>query len=872
MDGLREYFFFIKENVSSDWRDLAFHLGFEQADIDNIVGRNRDDKSRCMDLLEEWLKRNGERATIEVLMEALAKANLQSTIDGLQGKYSEKLERCSVMEDQSTDAGLALAVEKRCALVDLDKKTSVSEESSKMKNGNDRQSTKQDIDEEDETGDLDPSEAPTNIPDPLPVDIFVGREQELHDLSEGLQKNRCMVLSHAVAIRAHGGTGKTSLALQYAHNHKGEYPGGLFWVVATTNRLTSDFANLANVMNHEEATKLKKAEEKIKFVQRELRTREGWLLILDNADEVSAHTQLEKLLPPRHQLKGGHIIITTRCSYVEGLKVATNIELPSLTETESIRFLQRRTGRQDEENSDKVAIKEIVSRFGGLPLLLEQAASYINKTRCTFDEYLKAIEIRGNIPLDGPSHGTNRVKRVENTFTLNFDEMPQVSRDIFHILAFCDPDEIPFEIFSVAWNSSSLADEFIDDHEVQLKAALQRTDADRAKLLELLEPIRRYSLMSFREKSCSSKAPGLYGAIHREVQRQARDCMGKATYENVLLTLVKMLAAIFQYGESAHPQLQKDLLPHAKSCLSYTTANGQHYVVAQMLLGLGQCESRLNLFVDAEKHFDKCDRLLIRHGPTEVGAKLYLEKGRLARRKEDFGRAVALLQNAYRSGVRLDRERGTVVMSLTTAEIVEELANTFIDNKSYAEAVKWFKRCEEAFQGGTTSDYNKAHFYGTYGKALAGMQNFGKAADMYEKAKALTQERDYRFPIYNTGYADMLTKKMEVKGSFNVPELEKAKEMCELSDRVIRDQNGAHHRYIAWNAGILAGILRHLPGQEDYAITKLEEAENIQRRAYGNKHEQLGNTLFQKAFNPMTRNQWASSLFCMLKRHLLRSI
>ncbi|XP_078598509.1 uncharacterized protein LOC144874349 [Branchiostoma floridae x Branchiostoma japonicum] len=340
MDGVREYFFFIKENVSSDWRDLAFYLGFEQADIDNIVGRNRDDKSRCMDLLEEWLKRNGKRATVEVLMEALTSANLRSTVDGLQSKYSEKMEQCSVMEDQSTDAGLALAVEKRCALVDLDKKTSVSEESSKMKNGNDRQSTKQDIDEEDETGDLDPSEAPTNIPDPLPVDIFVGREQELHDLSEGLQKNRCMVLSHAVAIRAHGGTGKTSLALQYAHNHKGEYPGGLFWVVATTNRLTSDFANLANVMNHEEATKLKKAEEKIKFVQKELRTREGWLLILDNADEVSAHTQLEKLLPPRHQLKGGHIIITTRCSYVEGLKVATNIELPSLTETESIRFLQ----------------------------------------------------------------------------------------------------------------------------------------------------------------------------------------------------------------------------------------------------------------------------------------------------------------------------------------------------------------------------------------------------------------------------------------------------------------------------------------------------------------------------------------------------
>ncbi|XP_078682073.1 uncharacterized protein LOC144916667 [Branchiostoma floridae x Branchiostoma belcheri] len=83
-EGVRRFFYYTKEKVSSDWKDLAFHLGFEQPDIDNIEGRNRDDKSRCMDLLEEWLKGNGERATIEVLMEALSEANLQSVVDGLQ--------------------------------------------------------------------------------------------------------------------------------------------------------------------------------------------------------------------------------------------------------------------------------------------------------------------------------------------------------------------------------------------------------------------------------------------------------------------------------------------------------------------------------------------------------------------------------------------------------------------------------------------------------------------------------------------------------------------------------------------------------------------------------------------------------------------
>ncbi|XP_019625496.1 PREDICTED: ankyrin-3-like [Branchiostoma belcheri] len=89
LERVGKYFYFIKEAVSIDWRDLAFHLGFKWADIDNIASKdgNHDDKSRCMDMLQEWKKKKGDAATIEVLMEALSKAGLQSVVDGLK-KYS----------------------------------------------------------------------------------------------------------------------------------------------------------------------------------------------------------------------------------------------------------------------------------------------------------------------------------------------------------------------------------------------------------------------------------------------------------------------------------------------------------------------------------------------------------------------------------------------------------------------------------------------------------------------------------------------------------------------------------------------------------------------------------------------------------------
>ncbi|KAI8484635.1 X-ray radiation resistance-associated protein 1 [Branchiostoma belcheri] len=85
--GVGKYFFFIKENVSSNWKDLAFHLGFNAADEDNIAGRNRDDKSRCWDVLEEWQKREGNKATIEVLINALENAGLRLVVDGLRDRF-----------------------------------------------------------------------------------------------------------------------------------------------------------------------------------------------------------------------------------------------------------------------------------------------------------------------------------------------------------------------------------------------------------------------------------------------------------------------------------------------------------------------------------------------------------------------------------------------------------------------------------------------------------------------------------------------------------------------------------------------------------------------------------------------------------------
>ncbi|XP_066299672.1 E3 ubiquitin-protein ligase TRIM32-like [Branchiostoma lanceolatum] len=87
--GVKRYFSFIKNRVSSDWKDLAWHLDFDTPDIQNIDGKHRDDKSRCMDLLQQWYKQKGNAATIHVLIKALQDAELQHVVDSLKDNYPD---------------------------------------------------------------------------------------------------------------------------------------------------------------------------------------------------------------------------------------------------------------------------------------------------------------------------------------------------------------------------------------------------------------------------------------------------------------------------------------------------------------------------------------------------------------------------------------------------------------------------------------------------------------------------------------------------------------------------------------------------------------------------------------------------------------
>src|SRR6266568_2546559 len=346
--------------------------------------------------------------------------------------------------------------------------------------------------------------------------FFTGREELLALLHRSLVDRRTAALTQPQVISGLGGIGKTQVAVEYAYRYRDEYRFVLWVRAAAHETIISDFVALAHLLHlpekDDQDQNLVVAALKRWFTQHK-----GWLLILDNADDL---VQVYDFLP----INGlGHVLLTTRSHAVGSLDQATK--------------------------EDQIQAEAIVLEMDGLPLALDQAGAYIEEMRCSLSSYFDLYHIhRKDLLQRRGKFSTDHPESVTTTWSLSFQRVEQINpaaSDLLRLCAFLDPDAIPEEI--------------ITEGVLEPSSFLSLLAADPLKLNEAIEVLLHFSLIRRNPNTTML-------TVHRLVQAVIKEVMNDETQCQWAERTVRIVNRIFPDVVYETWIRCQRYLPHAQAC------------------------------------------------------------------------------------------------------------------------------------------------------------------------------------------------------------------------------------------------------------------------------------------------------------------
>ena len=339
-----------------------------------------------------------------------------------------------------------------------------------------------------------------------------------------------------VAVHGMGGVGKTQLALKYTLDYRDLYPG-VWWF-----RAESDSALQIDALKRceEVGVFVPDGESAARALKRWLERQErGWLLVFENATGPDG---LHHYLP---QGAAHHVLITSRSPVWGSLAVPLRLDL--WTKAEGSIFLMDRLPDMDKGDSSVLS-----ESLGGLPLALEQAASYLEATGTTarrYGEMLENVAVVGDILDSDVGHsGTGYERSVTNTLTVALRELSLEARTLLGICAFAAPAPIP------EWVIRSATDELPSDLGDAVDHDLSWN--------RIVAEIRCYGLVR-RVTTDSGDRTEHSLVLHRLTQRAVR--LQLAVPREACSTFLALLNSAFGKGIARpdHGARVADLVPHA---------------------------------------------------------------------------------------------------------------------------------------------------------------------------------------------------------------------------------------------------------------------------------------------------------------------
>ena len=633
--------------------------------------------------------------------------------------------------------------------------------------------------------------------------FFRGRGPILTALRSKLTKKKKAALGQA--IRGLGGVGKTETAVAYFYKYRKKYQE-VFWVRAASEVDLAEgfraiFQRLWPAQENVTSEKARVA------VLRWLSNESGWLLIFDNADKPSI---LKKYIPIDVK---GHVLVTSRANVFSelGLSRDDTIELVSLQPEDALAFFLERTGRENISAEEETTAKKIIEPLDGLPLALEQAASYLAETTATFADYLTSYDSQQQKWLAaGNAQARDYEDSVATTWLVNFqtvqDDHP-ASADLLRFSAFLHPDEIPYELLTEG--ASELGD--------TISAALEGVEDDPLLLHALLEPLDRFSLIRLEKNKTFS--------IHRLVQQVTQDNLSAADRLLWSERTVRALNVAFPKPDFEHWPTCSRLSPHASAAMKLVQDQGFEFIEAARLANrLARYLEQNGMYQPAEPLYEQA---------------LEIKRTALGEDHPDFATSLNNLALLYHSMGR------------------------------YAEAEPLYKQDLEISRKALGEDHpdfatslnNLALLYDSMGR-------YAEAEPLYEQALEI------RRSVLGEDHPDFAASLNNLAGLYySMGRSTEAEPLYEQALEICRSVLGEDHPNFATSLNNLAGLYKSM-GRYAEADPLFKQALEIKRKALGEDHPDFAASLNNLAglYHSMGRSAEAEPLYKQAVEILVRSL
>ena len=633
---------------------------------------------------------------------------------------------------------------------------------------------------------------------------FTGRDQILKELCVSLNEARSTALTQH-ALHGLGGIGKSQLAIEYAYRHNTSYDYAWWIHSEDDSSLITDYTALAKALNLPEKD-VEEQEVIIQEVRHWLDTHNGWLLIFDNARD---ETSIRDYLP---QASSGHVLITSRNPYWTTIGTPLNIDV--WNRDESIAFLKKRTGQDDENGAD--ALAEVL---GDLPLALEQAAAYIETKHKSINEYQALFNFRRTELWNREQRPSDYPDTVATTWIMAFDAVQDVplAKDLLLLCSIVAPDDIPKSLVTRAL-------EYAENNDSD-PVAIDSFDLDNA-----IAALYSYSLITSDTDTFT---------IHRLVQAVVKGRVGNegtAYYRNVML---KVLCEQFPGGGYNNPSCWpacEQLLSHAERLTEEVTNNGVQWDETSTLLNnVGSYYYGRALYAKAEPLLRRALKINEKvlgsehpHVATNLNNLALLLK---AQGKNDEAELL------YRRVLRID-ERSLAPEHPSVATNLNNLAGLLYTQGKYVEAEPLFRRALKINEKVLGPEHpSVATSLDNLALLLQAQGKNGEAEQLYRRALSILEKQlAPEHPSVGTNLNN-LAGLLYTQGKNG-----EAEQLYRRALSILEKQLGPEHPSVATSLNNLA-LLLQAQGKNGEAKQLYRRALEINEKALGSEHPSVATSL-----------------------------